>query len=92
MAHVRIKQTGSLDRIAKGDGLSEQLKPFADRILSAARRDPNAEYTRTLRMRRFVSRGRLGRTSWQVGAAPRIGSRVEAKRGTLNRAVGEAGL
>ncbi len=91
-ARVRIKQVGTLERVAKSDALSAQLEPFADAILAAASRDPNKTYVASLRKRRFVSGGRRGRTSWQVGAAPVIGSRVEAKRGTLQRAIGEAGL
>lgn len=92
MARVTIRQTGSLDKVAKSTALAAQLEPFADAVLNAARRDPNPEYTKTLRKRQFISRGRRGRVSWQVGAAPTIGGRVEAKRGTLHRALGEAGL
>jgi hypothetical protein len=92
MARVTIKQTGSLDKIAKSDGLGDQLEAIASPVLDAARRDPNPEYTRTLRMKRFVSRGKRGRVSIQIGAAPTIGGRVEAKRGTLARALGSAGL
>lgn len=92
MAKVTIKQTGSLDNVAKSDALGDQLEEIARPVLDAARRDSNAEYVASLRMHRFVTGGRRGRVSVQVGAHPVIGSRVEAKRGTLQRAMGEAGL
>jgi hypothetical protein len=56
------------------------------------RRDPNEFYVNTLRKKTFVSSGPRGRISWQIGAEPVIGARVEAKRGTAARALGEAGL
>lgn len=92
MARVRIQQTGSLERVAKSDQLGDQLEAIARPVLEAAKRDPNEEYVASLQMRRYVSPGRDGRVSIQIGAHPVIGSRVEAKRGTLSRALGEAGL
>lgn len=94
MAKVTIKSgnRSAISRIAKSDYIADQLEPIAARVLDAAQQDPNPEYVRTLRMRRFVTGGRLGRVSIQIGAAPRIGGRVEAKRGTLARALGQAGL
>jgi hypothetical protein len=91
-AKVTFKQTGSLERVAKSDELGDQLEAIAAPALRSAQRDPNAAYVASLRMRRFVSRGREGRVSIQIGADPVLGSRVEAKRGTLARALGEAGL
>jgi hypothetical protein len=91
-ARVRIKQTGSLDQVAKSDALSAQLEPIADAVLASASNDPNEFYVSTLQKRRFIRPGRRGRTTWQIGAAPGIGERVEAKRGTLSRALGEAGF
>jgi len=91
-AKVRFKVTGSLDKAAKSPALAAQLEPIADAILEAASTDPNPEYVATLRKQLFVSSGKRGRVSYQVGAAPTIGARVEAKRGTLQRAMGRAGL
>ena len=92
MAKVTFSGRGDLSKIAKSDALAEQLEEIAKPVLDAAMRDPNEEYTATLRMRRFVSSGRQGRVSVQIGAGPTIGGRVEAKRGTLARALGSAGL
>lgn len=78
--------------IAKSDLLGDQLEVIAGPVLAAAKRDSNKYYVSTLRMRRFISRGRKGRISIQIGAAPGIGAHVEAKRGTLQRALGSAGL
>jgi len=92
MAKVTIRQTGSLERVAKSEKLGDQLEKIARPVLEAAQRDPNEAYVASLRMRRFVSSGKRGRVSIQIGAHPVIGARVEAKRGTLARALGEAGL
>lgn len=94
MARVTIRSgnRSAIARIAKSDWIAGQLETIATPVLDAARQDPNPEYVRTLRMRRFVTRGRFGRVSIQIGAAPVIGGRVEAKRGTLARALGQAGL
>jgi hypothetical protein len=88
MARVRIRQTGSLERVAKSTKLGDQLEAISEPVWNAAHNDPNAGYVASLRRRRFVSRGREGRVSIQIGAAPGIGERVEAKRGTLARALG----
>lgn len=82
----------ALGRVMKSDRLAEQLEAIAEPVLEAARQDPNAAYVASLQMRRFVSSGRGGRVSIQIGAHPVIGARVEAKRGTLQRALGSAGL
>lgn len=94
MAKVNFKQgsPGALTRVAKSDALASQLEKIAAPVYAAARRDPNPDYVASVRMRRFVSRGRAGRVSIQIGAHPVIGARVEAKRGTLARAMGSAGL
>lgn len=95
MAKVTIKESpqgfAALGRIMKSDEIAEQLEAIAEPVLEAAKRDPNERYVATLRMKRFYSRGRGGRVSIQIGAAPLIGSRVEAKRGTLARALGRIG-
>jgi hypothetical protein len=94
MAKVTFKDAPGqpLGKIARSDSLAEKLEEIAAPVLEAARRDPNKAYTATLDMHRFYSGGRGGRVSIQVGAAAVIGSRVEAKRGTLQRALGSAGL
>lgn len=93
MARVTIKQTNKrvISEIAKSPELGDQLEAIAQPVLEAAKRDPNDVYVASLQLRQFVSGGRSGRVSAQVGAAPIIGSRVEAKRGTLARALGEVG-
>lgn len=96
MARVEIKPARggrkAFAKVMKSDALAEQLEPLGSAVLRAASNDPNPEYVESLRKRRFVSRGDAGRVSIQVGAAPGLGDRVEAKRGTLARAMGEAGL
>jgi hypothetical protein len=94
MAKVTIKggSPGALERIAKSDVLGDQLEDIAKPVLEAAQQDPNEFYVSTLRMQRFVSGGKRGRVSIQIGAGPTIGGRVEALRGTLQRALGKAGL
>lgn len=82
----------ALSKIARSDALAVQLERIAKPVLDAAKSDPNPTYVASLRMRRFFTRGKRGRVSIQIGAAPIIGSRVEAKRGTLARALGRAGL
>lgn len=92
MAKVTIRQTGSLSDVVKSDALGDQLEAIARPAYEAARNDPNPAYVASLQIRRFVTGGREGRVSVQIGAHPVIGSRVEAKRGTLQRALGTAGL
>lgn len=92
MAKVRLKVTGSLTKQMSSDKLAAQLEAIASPVLQEAKGDPNAYYVSTLRMRRFYSHGKQGRVSIQIGAGPKIGSRVEAKRGTLARALGRLGL
>ncbi len=91
MAKVTIRLTGNLDRVATSSALGDQLEALARPVLEAARNDPNPAYVASLRMHRFTSHGRGGRVSIQIGAHPVIGSRVEAKRGTLARALGLIG-
>ena len=93
-ARVVVKRRpGSVDEFAKSEELGKVLEDrFGRKVLEAAQRDPNKYYVSTLRMQQFVRTGRRGRRTVQVGAADPIGSRVERKRGTLARALGEAGL
>lgn len=94
MARVTIRPSNgdALSKIARSDALAEQLETIARPVMDAAMTDPNPTYVESLRMRRFYTRGKRGRVSIQIGAAPIIGSRVEAKRGTLSRALGSSGL
>jgi hypothetical protein len=96
MTKVTIKSNAStyagIRSLMKSGKLALMLEPAADAILEQASTDPNEEYVKTLRKRMFVSSGPRGRVSWQVGAAPIIGARVEAKRGTLARALARVGL
>lgn len=94
MSRVKIYATAAnrkaFTELVHSDEIAEQLEDVAQPVLDEARRDPNDFYVSTLRMKRFHSSGRAGRVSVQVGAAPVIGARVEAKRGTLARAVDRA--
>jgi hypothetical protein len=92
MARVRIRGRIDLAKVARSPEISAQLEPVADDVLGIVRQDSNDEFTSTLRKKQFVTRGRSGRVSWQVGAAPQIGRRVEAKRGVFARALGRMGL
>lgn len=96
MAKVRIKTSGAQSKnfakIMSSDGIASHLEAIASPVLAAARQDPNEFYVSTLSMHRFYTTGRSGRVSVQVGAAPEIGGLVEAKRGTLARALARAGL
>lgn len=82
----------AIGRVMKSKKLGAQLEEIARPVLEAARQDPNPEYVDSLRMKQFVTSGHGGRVSVQIGAAPIVGSRVEAKRGTLARALASAGL
>lgn len=70
--------------------VADGLRSFAEPVAAAARRDPNPEYAASIRVTEHRSRGRSGRVSIRVGATPVFGMAVEAKRGTLQRALGEA--
>lgn len=91
-ANVTVKGDLPIKQFAKSQALAEQLKPFAQDVFYSVDRDSNKEFTSTLRVKQRISSGRLGRISWQIGAAPKIGRRVEAKRGVFARAIAAAGL
>ena len=91
-AKVTFSGNFPIAKIAKSDELAAQLEPLADRVFSAASQDPNEYYVSTLRKRKHISKGKRGRVSWRVGAAPIIGRRVEAARGTLARALSRLGF
>jgi|GEM_PF-1332408 len=82
----------ALSNVMKSRKLGALLEEIAQPIMDEAKRDPNPTYVASLRMYQHVSSGSAGRVSVRIGAAPIIGSRVEAKRGTLARALGKAGF
>lgn len=77
--------------IALSTELESVLMGLAAPVLAAAQNDPNPEYVASLRLRAFRSGGSRGRVTANITAAPYIGAAVEAKRGTLGRAIGRAG-
>ena len=82
---TKFRQVRSIDEILKSPELQAILEDLGEQVLSAAKSDPNKTYTDSLEMQTFQSSSRV---SVQVGAAPGIGTAVEAKRGTLARALG----
>jgi len=82
---TKFKQIRKLDEMLKSPEIVAVLEGIGSQILSAAQSDPNPTYVASLRMQTFDTRDR---THVQVGAAPAIGMAVEAKRGTLARALG----
>lgn len=95
MARVLVRVTDANRRafsaLMHSDEVAGALEKVAGPVFEQAQQDPNDYYRATLWMRRFHSRGRRGRVVIQIGAAPIIGGRVEAKRGTLARAIRRAG-
>lgn len=81
----KFRQIRSIDVILKSPKLRAQLEDIGQQVLDAASTDPNQTYVDTLEMHTFESSSRV---TVQVGAAPGIGMAVEAKRGTLARALG----
>lgn len=80
-----------IKELATSAELEAVLMDLAAPVLAAAQNDPSPEYVESLQLRAFRSGGARGRVSANVTAAPIVGSRVEAKRGTLGRAIGNAG-
>lgn len=95
MAKVRFESGArsfeAIGRVMKSKKLGAALEEIARPVFEQAKQDPNEYYASTLEMRQFVSSGKAGRVSIQIGAAPTVGGRVEAKRGTLARALGLIG-
>jgi hypothetical protein len=87
----QLKQLQSLSVILDSAEMEKHVSGLADAVKDAVD-DPNAEYMGTLQARTFHTKSARGvrRVVGQVGAAPGIGARVEAKRGTLARALGAA--
>lgn len=80
-----FKQIRRLDEMLKSPEIIAVLESIGEQVLAAAESDPNPVYVDSLRMQTFETRDRA---RVQVGAAPVIGMAVEAKRGTLARALG----
>lgn len=95
MPRVRVRVTDANRKtfaaLMHSDDVAGALEKVAEPVLKQAQKDPNDYYVSTLRMKRFHTSGRRGRVVVQIGAAPLIGGRVEAKRGTLARAIRRAG-
>lgn len=91
MAKYGWKSNRPIKDIAVSEELEQVLMRLAAPVLASAESDPNPKYVETLQLRAFRSGGRRGRVSANVTAAPFIGSAVEAKRGTLGRAISRAG-
>lgn len=97
MSKVRVRPAKTARKVMRELAHSEEtaafLRPTADAIKAAAAMDPNERYVSLLVVREHHSRGDSGRVSWRVGCAiPQLGVNVEAKRGTLARAMGAAGV
>lgn len=89
---VRWKANKPFSVIAQSEQLAVVLEAQARPVFDAMNDDPNEFYRKTLRMFRVRSKGKRGRVSVHVGVDSVIGARVEAKRGTLSKAIARAGL
>lgn len=85
---TKFRQINSLTEMLKSPEIVGVLEGLGETILAAAQSDPNPVYVASLRVQTFDTKDR---THVQVGADPNIGYAVEAKRGTLARALGAAG-
>ena len=91
MARVRVKlNRAGMRELLTSQDVGDHLEAVAGPVEAAARRDPNPEYAASVRLTSHVSAGRSARVSARVGASPAFGMAVEARRGTLARALGEA--
>lgn len=84
---AKFRQISPLTEMMKSPEIVAVLQGIGEQVLAAAKTDPNPAYVASLEMQTFDTRDR---TRVQVGAAPIIGMAVEAKRGTLARALGGA--
>jgi hypothetical protein len=85
---AKFRQIRSIAEMLKSPEIESRLVEIGSRVLTGAQSDSNATYVASLRMN---AREGTSRVTVQVGAAPIIGMAVEAKRGTLARALGQAG-
>lgn len=86
---IRLKASGMRELLLSAE-VADELAGHAERVADAARRDPNPEYAASIRVTEHRSQGGKARVSQRVGASPAFGMAVEAKRGTLARALGGA--
>jgi hypothetical protein len=84
----KLRQIRSISEIMLSPEMEEILTDLGEKVLTAATSDPNPVYVDSLKLQTFRSSSRV---SVQVGAAPKIGAAVEAKRGTLAKALGSIG-
>ena len=84
---TRFRQIRALTEMLKSPQITAVLVGVGEQVLAAAQTDSNPTYVESLRLQVFES---SSRNTVQVGAAPIIGMAVEAKRGTLARALGSA--
>jgi len=85
---IKFRQISSLTEMLKSPEITAVLEGIGEQVMAGAQSDPNPVYVATLEMQTFETKDRA---HVQVGAAPAIGMAVEAKRGTLARALGGAG-
>lgn len=86
----------SLRPIATSAQLEAVLMPFGERVLAAAKRDPSEYYRSLLQVYTRISKPASNKSVPHVAVvvgvrrdAKRTGELVEAKRGTLAKALGE---
>ena len=77
-----------MSQMLSSQQMADAMMGLAAPVEAAAARDPNPEYAASIERRVHESSDRV---SARVGAKPYLGMAVEAKRGTLARALGEAG-
>lgn len=90
-----FRQKKSLNAIAQSAQLQALMMPFGERVLAEAKNDPNKYYVSLLQLHTNVTKPKkstnVRRVTVVVGArrdARNTGVQVEAKRGTLARALG----
>lgn len=79
---------GAPARLANSRAVVADMEPVAERILRAAKQDPNPVYADAVYKR--VDRKRRDRARWIItlpNFLEPLAQRVEAKRGTMRRAV-----
>jgi hypothetical protein len=82
-----VRQVLAITQILKSPQLEAILVEKAHQIEVLAATDPNSVYVTSLDVHTFTT----DRVVAQVGAAPHIGTAVEAKRGTLAKALARVG-
>lgn len=92
---LKFRQKKSLNPIATSAQLEAVMMPFGRQVLAAAKNDPNPYYVSLLQLHTNVTKPKkstnVRRITIVVGARrdpKNTGVQVEAKRGTLSRALG----